>query len=108
MIYGIRSFLLGIALCSCTENSELIHEKKIPTWCVANTGAPLDQLQAFLDYGCHVYECSPIQTGGSCFEPNVLYGHASWILDKFYREVKSCQKGLGFITTTNPYAMHLS
>ncbi|PIN25776.1 Glucan endo-1,3-beta-D-glucosidase [Handroanthus impetiginosus] len=83
---------IRIALCSCTENSQLNRSENVPRWCVANTGAPLDQLQAFLDYGCHEFDCSPILAGGPCFEPNVLCGHASWILDKFYRKGPFCKK----------------
>ncbi|XP_011087537.1 glucan endo-1,3-beta-glucosidase-like isoform X1 [Sesamum indicum] len=97
------SFVLSIiVLCSCNQNPAAFRTQNLPGWCVADTGAPLDQLQAFLDYGCHEFDCSPIKPGGPCFGPDTLLGHASWILDKFYREGGFCKKGLGFITRTNP------
>lgn len=74
-----------------------------PTWCVADTGAPPRQLQKFLDVGCSGrFDCSPIKPGGPCYEPNTLLGHASWVINKYYQELGFCEKGIGFITTTNP------
>lgn len=71
-------------------------------WCVADTGASFEDLQKFIDYGCSKFNCDPIQFFGECYEPNVVYAHASWVLDKYYRQTAICQKNLGFITTTNP------
>ncbi|KAL7157572.1 hypothetical protein ABFS83_02G086300 [Erythranthe nasuta] len=97
----LLSFLMVVALCFGQENPAL-RGKKLRGWCVADTGAPHDKLQEFLDYGCHEFDCSQILPGGPCYEPNLLLAHGSWILDKFYRTGAFCKEGLGFITDTNP------
>ncbi|KAL7119879.1 hypothetical protein ACP275_02G088600 [Erythranthe tilingii] len=95
------SFFLAIALCSCNKNPAL-RNKGIQYWCVADTGADPLALQKFLDNGCNQFDCSPILPGGACFGPDGILGHSSWLLDKFYKEFGVCEKGLGFITTTDP------
>ncbi|KAK6139414.1 hypothetical protein DH2020_026839 [Rehmannia glutinosa] len=101
------SFILSVALCSCSGDPTLRGKKYLDGWCVVNTGAPPDQLQAFLDYGCNEVDCSPILPGGACYEPNVLLAHSSWILDKFYREGGFCKEGLGYITPINPCKLYI-
>ncbi|KAK6126727.1 hypothetical protein DH2020_039534 [Rehmannia glutinosa] len=98
----LRSFMLSVALCSCRGDLACMRFQDLDGWCVVNTGASADQLQAFLDYGCHELDCSPILPVGACYEPNVLLAHSSCILDKFYREGGFCKEGLGYITPINP------
>ncbi|KAK6139415.1 hypothetical protein DH2020_026840 [Rehmannia glutinosa] len=80
----------------------LCHHLFLDGWCVANRAAEPYELQAFLDYGCHELDCSPILPGGGCYEPNTLWAHSSWILDKFYRDGGFCKEDLGYITKVNP------
>ncbi|KAK6159768.1 hypothetical protein DH2020_003149 [Rehmannia glutinosa] len=98
----LLSFILSVALCSCSGDPAVRGKKFLDGWCVANRAAEPYELQAFLDYGCHELDCSPILPGGGCYEPNTLWAHSSWILDKFYRDGGFCKEDLGYITKVNP------
>ncbi|KZV31210.1 glucan endo-1,3-beta-glucosidase 12 [Dorcoceras hygrometricum] len=71
-------------------------------WCVAQTGVPTDKLQAFLDYACGVNDCSAIQSGASCFEPNDVISHASYALNQEYRRPNVCHIDIATISTIDP------
>ncbi|KZT76957.1 glucan endo-1,3-beta-glucosidase-like [Dorcoceras hygrometricum] len=71
-------------------------------WCVAQIGAPQDKLQGFIDYACGVVDCTAIQPGAPCFEPNNLVMHASFVLNQEYRRTGSCNLDIGVITVNNP------
>ncbi|CAI8606431.1 unnamed protein product [Vicia faba] len=54
-------------------------------WCVPKPGLTDVQLQANLDYACgQGIDCSSIQPGGACFEPNTLANHAAYAMNLFY------------------------
>ncbi|KAJ4824399.1 hypothetical protein Tsubulata_036116, partial [Turnera subulata] len=55
-------------------------------WCVPKDGASNAQLQSSLDYACgQGIDCSPIQPGGACFEPNSLAAHAAYAMNLLYQ-----------------------
>ncbi|KAL3850880.1 hypothetical protein ACJIZ3_012762 [Penstemon smallii] len=79
------------------------------TYCVANVGVDSKTLQTALDWACGPgrANCSEIQPGESCYQPNNVNNHASYAFDSYYqkegRSAGSCDfKGVAMITTTDP------
>lgn len=79
------------------------------TYCIATDGIDKKTLQAALDWACGPgrANCSEIQPGESCYQPNNVKNHASYAFDSYYqKEGKapgSCDfKGVATITTTDP------
>ncbi|XP_021900795.1 glucan endo-1,3-beta-glucosidase 7 [Carica papaya] len=59
---------------------------KNPVWCVPKADVSNAQLQANLDYVCgRGLDCSPIQPGGACFEPNTIASHAAFAMNLLYQ-----------------------
>lgn len=59
---------------------------KAAGWCVPKAGVSDAQLQANLDYACgQGIDCSPIQPGGACFEPNSVASHAAYAMNLLYQ-----------------------
>lgn len=56
-------------------------------WCVPRAGVSDAELQASLDYACsqQSIDCSPIQAGGKCFEPNTVASHAAFAMNLYYQ-----------------------
>ncbi|OVA10950.1 X8 [Macleaya cordata] len=79
--------------------------KGTETWCVASQSASQTALQVALDYACGYggADCSAIQQGGSCYNPNTLRDHASYAFNDYYQKnpaPTSCNFG-GTAVTTN-------
>ncbi|CAA7013068.1 unnamed protein product [Microthlaspi erraticum] len=55
-------------------------------WCMAMWTASNEQLQANIDYCCsNGVDCTPIQPGGICYNPNTLLDHASYAMNAYYQ-----------------------
>ncbi|XP_047946387.1 glucan endo-1,3-beta-D-glucosidase-like [Salvia hispanica] len=72
-------------------------------WCVVAPGARDEQMQAFLNTACNqLVDCKDIKPGGSCYEPDTLQNHASYILNLVYRSKGQCDKAVGIISVNDP------
>ncbi|TYH46409.1 hypothetical protein ES332_D11G333400v1 [Gossypium tomentosum] len=76
------------------------------SWCVAKTGTSETSLQTALDYACGIADCSQIQQGANCYNPNTLQNHASYAFNSYYQKnplPTSCDfGGTAAIVNTNP------
>ncbi|XP_038900832.1 PLASMODESMATA CALLOSE-BINDING PROTEIN 3-like isoform X2 [Benincasa hispida] len=78
------------------------------SWCIASVSASQAALQLALDYACGMggADCSSIQAGGNCYNPNSVRDHASYAFNSYYQKnplPNSCNfGGTAMITSTNP------
>lgn len=78
------------------------------SWCVASQSASQMALQVALDYACGYggTDCSEIQSGRSCYNPNNVRDHASFAFNNYYQKnpvPNSCNfGGTAVITSTDP------
>lgn len=77
-------------------------------WCVPKPSASDTALQNNLNYVCSQgVDCSPIQPGGSCFNPTTVRAHAAYAMNAFYqtkgRNDYNCDfAGTGVLVATDP------
>ncbi|KAF5481499.1 hypothetical protein F2P56_002143 [Juglans regia] len=76
------------------------------SWCVASQSASKTALQVALDYACGYggADCSAIQPGGSCYNPNNIRDHASYAFNVYYQKnpvPNSCNFGGTAVTTSS-------
>ncbi|EOA33867.1 hypothetical protein CARUB_v10021358mg [Capsella rubella] len=55
------------------------------TWCVSDPSASEAQLQVNLDWLCGNLDCGIVKSGGSCYEPNTVASHASYMMNVYYQ-----------------------
>ncbi|KAK7247343.1 hypothetical protein RIF29_42224 [Crotalaria pallida] len=79
------------------------------TWCVARAGVSQADLQNALDWACGLgmADCTAIQVGGSCFEPDTLVSHASFAFNSYYQangnsDIACNFGGTATLTKNNP------
>ncbi|KAK9681545.1 hypothetical protein RND81_10G009700 [Saponaria officinalis] len=79
------------------------------TYCVAMDGIDTKTLQTALDWACGPgrANCSEIQPGEPCYQPNNVKNHASYAFDSYYQmegqAPDSCDfKGVAMLTTSDP------
>ncbi|KAF8020541.1 hypothetical protein BT93_G1079 [Corymbia citriodora subsp. variegata] len=101
---------IGLAKTPVTPTAPVTPTPK-PTrmgWCVPKSGVSDAQLQASLDYACsQKIDCSPIQPGGACFEPNTVASHAAFAMNLYYQTSAKNPWNCDFsqtatLTTNNP------
>ncbi|OIV97275.1 hypothetical protein TanjilG_07027 [Lupinus angustifolius] len=74
-------------------------------WCVASQSATEKALKVAIDYACGYggADCSALQPGASCYNPNTIRDHASYAFNDYYQKnpaPTSCAFG-GTATLTN-------
>ncbi|MQM06125.1 hypothetical protein Taro_038938 [Colocasia esculenta] len=78
------------------------------SWCVATPTASQTALQVALDYACGYggADCSAVQQGGSCYNPDTVRDHASYAFNNYYQKnpiPTSCDfGGTAMLTNTDP------
>ncbi|XP_010275848.1 PREDICTED: PLASMODESMATA CALLOSE-BINDING PROTEIN 2-like [Nelumbo nucifera] len=78
------------------------------SWCIASQSASQTALQVALDYACGYggADCSAIQPGASCYDPNTVRDHASYAFNDYYQKnpiPTSCNfGGTAVITNIDP------
>ncbi|GAB2276365.1 hypothetical protein Dimus_011094 [Dionaea muscipula] len=77
-------------------------------WCVAKPSVPDPMIQEAMNYACASgADCSLIQAGGSCYEPNSLFTHASYAFNSYWQRTKvaggTCDfGGTAMLVTVDP------
>ncbi|GJZ30136.1 glucan endo-1,3-beta-glucosidase 1 [Tanacetum coccineum] len=91
----------------------LAYDTTNQTYCVATDGIDGKTLQTTLDWawGPGRANCSEIQPGENCYQPNNVKNHVSYAFDSYYekqgRSAGSCDfKGVAMITTTDPKGLN--
>ncbi|KAL6598211.1 hypothetical protein ACP70R_046376 [Stipagrostis hirtigluma subsp. patula] len=79
-------------------------------FCVCRSDMPTTVLQTAIDFACGPQggaDCTAIQQGGGCYNPNTVAAHCSWAANSYYQNNKAkgatCSfNGAAAISTTDP------
>ncbi|OEL18869.1 hypothetical protein BAE44_0020113 [Dichanthelium oligosanthes] len=82
----------------------------VSEFCVCRSDQPTAVLQKAIDFSCGPQgnaDCSEIQQGGGCYNPNTVASHCSWATNSYYQNNKArgatCDfGGAATISTTDP------
>ncbi|KAB2007614.1 hypothetical protein ERO13_D10G039450v2 [Gossypium hirsutum] len=85
---------------------------QVKKWCVAKPSTDDKALVSNINYACEQlgilgFNCSQIQPGGACYDPNTYINHASSVMNSYYqangRQEHNCNfQGSGLITISDP------
>lgn len=89
------------------STSDQVTENSSAVFCVAKSGADSDALRDGLNWACGPGQanCTAIQSGQPCFNPDTLENHASYAYNDYYQKKRSvggtCDFAGTAMTTTN-------
>ncbi|GMI77732.1 hypothetical protein like AT1G66855 [Hibiscus trionum] len=82
------------------------------TWCVAKPSAGDAALASNIESACKYLgtrglNCTKIQQGGACYDPNTLINHASFVMNTYYQDNRGQEHACyftnsGLITVSDP------
>jgi hypothetical protein len=88
------------------STSDRITENSSAVFCVAKPGEDSDALRDGLNWACGPGQanCTAIQSGQPCYNPDTLVNHASFAYNDYYQKMRSvggtCDFGGTAMTTT--------
>ncbi|KAK8951853.1 Glucan endo-1,3-beta-D-glucosidase [Platanthera zijinensis] len=68
---------VGVLACESTD--------PLKTWCVAKPSTKEEDLQNNIQFACSKIDCSLIQRGGPCFDPQTSISHASVVMNLYFQ-----------------------
>ncbi|XWS70840.1 hypothetical protein CRYUN_Cryun03dG0083500 [Craigia yunnanensis] len=107
-MYNVGLLRHELSVPTPTNPSPAIPAPSDNNYCVPKIAVSYAQLQSNLDYACgQGIDCTPIQPGGTCYEPNTVRSHAAFAMNSYYRtkgqSYFSCDfAGTGQITSIDP------
>ncbi|CAN6444226.1 unnamed protein product [Victoria cruziana] len=113
VVSGAPALLPILALLSAmtggTKGDDRSGSYGVELWCVAKNNAPDSALQTALDWACGHggTNCSPIQSGGPCYDPADVQSLASFAFNDYFLKnglsQQSCDfSGTAALTSLNP------
>ncbi|XP_020258924.1 PLASMODESMATA CALLOSE-BINDING PROTEIN 3-like [Asparagus officinalis] len=90
LMAAIVYFLLMLAMVGVSDGA----------WCVCRSDVSDTTLQKTIDYACGAgADCSKIQQGGACFNPNSVRAHCSYAANSYYQRKGQSQQACDFSGT---------
>ncbi|KAJ3700897.1 hypothetical protein LUZ61_004602 [Rhynchospora tenuis] len=105
MCFSMVLFLLCFASAGIGNTVQLVQGQK--TWCIAKPSTDESTLLGNLNYACSQVDCSVLQRGKPCFNPDNLISHASLAMNLYYeskgRNAWNCNfKNSALVVLTDP------